>query len=68
MKKVYEAPSVEKIAFRYRDQIVAASGDPVESAGGGNIFQSNQYNDCYDLGDVGKYMLQSWLGDCEWIA
>ena len=26
MKKVYEAPSVEKIAFQYRDQVVAASG------------------------------------------
>ena len=26
MKKTYEAPSVEKIAFKYRDQVVAASG------------------------------------------
>lgn len=26
MKKTYEAPSVEKIAFQYRDQVVAASG------------------------------------------
>lgn len=26
MKKTYEAPSVEKIAFKYRDQIVVASG------------------------------------------
>ena len=26
MKKVYEPPTVEKIAFRYRDQVVAASG------------------------------------------
>jgi len=26
MKKVYEAPAVEKIAFQYRDQVVAASG------------------------------------------
>ena len=26
MKKVYEAPSVEKIAFMYRDQVVVASG------------------------------------------
>lgn len=30
MKKVYAPPTVEKIAFRYRDQVVAASGsDPV---------------------------------------
>ena len=27
MKKVYEAPSVEKIKFQYRDQVVAASGN-----------------------------------------
>lgn len=27
MKKLYETPSAEKIAFRYRDQVVAASGD-----------------------------------------
>ena len=26
MKKAYETPSVEKITFRYRDQVVAASG------------------------------------------
>lgn len=26
MKKTYETPSVEKIAFQYRDQVVAASG------------------------------------------
>ena len=27
MKKVYEAPTVEKITFNYRDQVVAASGE-----------------------------------------
>ena len=26
MKKTYETPTVEKISFRYRDQVVAASG------------------------------------------
>ena len=26
MKKIYETPTIEKIAFRYRDQVVAASG------------------------------------------
>lgn len=26
MKKLYEPPTVEKISFRYRDQVVAASG------------------------------------------
>ncbi len=29
MKKTYEAPSVEKIAFMYRDQVVVASGGTV---------------------------------------
>lgn len=28
MKKAYETPMIDKIAFRYRDQVVAASGDP----------------------------------------
>ena len=27
MKKNYTTPTIEKIAFRYRDQVVAASGD-----------------------------------------
>ena len=26
MKKVYEAPAVEKVEFQYRDQVVVASG------------------------------------------
>ena len=26
MKKFYETPAVEKIAFQYRDQVVVASG------------------------------------------
>lgn len=26
MKKTYESPAVEKIAFQYRDQVVVASG------------------------------------------
>lgn len=26
MKKTYETPSVEKVAFQYRDQVVVASG------------------------------------------
>lgn len=28
MKKHYETPTVEKIQFDYREQVVAASGDP----------------------------------------
>lgn len=26
MKKTYEAPTVERVEFKYRDQVVAASG------------------------------------------
>ena len=26
MKKTYEAPSIEKVEFQYRDQVVVASG------------------------------------------
>ena len=34
MKKHYDTPSVEKLAFRYRDQVVAASGgDPITQGG-----------------------------------
>lgn len=28
MKRAYETPTVEKSSFRYRDQVVAASGVP----------------------------------------
>lgn len=31
MKKTYISPTVEKIAFRYRDQVVAASGASAEN-------------------------------------
>jgi len=29
MKKRYESPTIQKMAFRYRDQVVAASGDGI---------------------------------------
>lgn len=44
MKKTYEAPSVEKIEFRYRDQIVAESG---ETGGGNNSWNTNPGSTCY---------------------
>lgn len=31
MKKKYFSPSIQKVSFRYRDQVVAASGDPAVS-------------------------------------
>ena len=68
MKKIYQAPAVEKIKFNYRDQVVAASGIEGQSeTGTGNIFQSSEFGGCYDLGDVGQYLLESWLGGCDWI-
>ena len=41
MKKTYETPSVEKIAFRYKDQVVAASY-PVNLCIQGWIKDSNE--------------------------
>ena len=32
MKKTYTSPTVEKIRFNYRDQVVAASGAPVATS------------------------------------
>lgn len=34
MKKTYETPCADKIAFNYRDQVVAASGDDISGGGG----------------------------------
>ena len=30
MKKTYETPSIEVVAFQYRDQVVAASGTQIK--------------------------------------
>lgn len=41
MKKKYFSPSIQKVSFRYRDQVVAASGDPAtpeETSNGGWIW------------------------------
>ena len=54
MKKVYEAPSVEKVAFQYRDQVVVASG-------GGACTQYYQTNE--DL--VGNCTPTHWEGNNE---
>lgn len=37
MKKNYTTPTIEKIAFRYRDQVVAASGDGAGNGGAGEV-------------------------------
>ena len=54
MKKSYETPSVEKIKFNYRDQVVAASGDPIvqdPSVESGTNY-NNSYGQCFTVGDV----------------
>ena len=60
MKKLYEAPTIEKIAFCYRDQVVAASG-------GGEVTPTNptvgQYYGNQDRNTSGrKYYLVEALG------
>lgn len=50
MKKTYNKPTAEKLAFKYRDQIVAASGD--NSSGGSD-------ND-FGLDDVIGYLFNRW--------
>jgi len=44
MKKTYETPSVEKVMFKYRDQVVVASG-------GGSCTQ--HYQDNQDIANGG---------------
>ena len=41
VKKTYESPIADKIAFNYRDQVVAASGDILLGGGGGNTGRGN---------------------------
>lgn len=38
MKKTYETPCADKIAFNYRDQVVAASGETSGSGGQLTVF------------------------------
>ena len=65
MKKIYEAPTVDKIAFNYRDQVVAASGveggsNTSANTGSGNaandfvdrLFQNAGWSGCDVVGDI----------------
>ena len=36
MKKTYTKPTAEKLAFQYRNQVVAASGEPANGGGTGS--------------------------------
>lgn len=48
MKKTYEAPSVEKIAFQYRDQVVVASnGGYIVNCG--TVYDSHDGNEGCEL-------------------
>lgn len=49
MKKTYEAPSVEKIEFQYRDQVVAASGGSIQCTIQHNyVGNQAEQDNCYD--------------------
>lgn len=53
MKKTYDPPTAEKISFRYRDQVVAASGDFLlgggsgSDNGGSNVWNNEKSSGCY---------------------
>ena len=50
MKKRYESPTVQLMAFRYRDQVVAASGDPVDpQMDDGVVTGSGRWQQVYDF-------------------
>ena len=55
MKKTYSKPTAEKLAFKYRDQVVAASGG---NGGGGNGFGWD---------DVFEYLLNAAWNICKYI-
>ena len=65
MKKYYETPSAEKIAFNYRDQVVAASGangDTNSGSGGTNYNQ--RYGECFTEEDVFEDFMNFFFGIC----
>lgn len=45
MKKTYETPTVEVVEFKYRDQVVAASGAPGQ-------YGHTGYGKCENMGQV----------------
>ena len=59
MKKVYETPTVEMIAFRYRDQVVAASAGGEGTGDSGNTGNPS-------VG--GLYGPDSWGGNCKYYV
>ena len=60
MKKNYTTPTIEKIAFRYRDQVVAASGDGTGNGGAG-VVPSNP--------GFGQVTNETWgQNGCQWYV
>lgn len=69
MKKRYEAPTVEKIAFRYRDQIVVASGEAETGSGGSGTGRTTpslgQWTNERGTSGCKLYLAEAWgLGLC----
>lgn len=62
MKKAYETPIVEKIAFRYRDQVVAASGNNVEEVIT-DRWNNNLLTGCVASSDIDDYVWSSSIFD-----
>lgn len=62
MKKVYEPPTVEKIAFRYRDQVVAASGNNVDEVIA-ESWNNNLLTGCVSSSDIDDYIWSSSIFD-----
>lgn len=61
MKKVYEAPAVEKIAFQYRDQVVVASG---LSLGTGTLYNTDGDGCDYTQEDYNASSIQGFGSLC----
>ena len=47
MKKTYETPSIEKVEFQYRDQVVVASGIPNGRCYGDWVGEKEQGGTCH---------------------
>lgn len=62
MKKLYETPSVEKITFCYRDQVVAASGGGSEVVPTPNPSVGDMYGNQTVFNGNCKYYLAEVLG------
>ena len=62
MKKLYEKPTVEKIRFNYRDQVVAASGNNVDEVIA-ERWNNNLLTGCVSSSDIDDYIWSSSIFD-----